>query len=116
MDVDVGVVLYEMMPDGSLFHLSYYLGRASHAQDMGTPLLLTPGVPASLPLRSATLVSRQLNPGSRLLVVLDVNKNPFHQVNYGTGGDVSDESIADAGVPLVVEWSSESYLDIPLTR
>ena len=38
-----------------------------------------------------------LEAGSRLLVLLDVNKNQFAQVNYGSGKDVSDESVGDAG-------------------
>jgi hypothetical protein len=46
------------------------------------------------------LVSRKLSKGSRLLVVVDVNKGPWAQVNYGTGKDVSDESIADAKEPF----------------
>ena len=60
-------------------------------------------------------MSRQLQPGSRLLVVLDVNKGPFAQVNYGTGGDVSDESIADAKVPLKVEWLDDSVVNVPIS-
>jgi putative CocE/NonD family hydrolase len=30
-DMDLGVVLYEVTPDGDLFHLSYFLGPASYA-------------------------------------------------------------------------------------
>jgi hypothetical protein len=40
------------------------------------------------------IVSRQLSRGSRLLVLLTVNKNGNAQINDGTGKDVSDESIA----------------------
>ena len=36
------------------------------------------------------------------------------QVNYGTGRDVSDESIKDAGEPLKIEIRSGSYLEVPL--
>jgi hypothetical protein len=49
-----------------------------------------------------------------LLLLLTVNKNPFAQVNYGTGKDVSDESVADAGRPLRVQWHGASYIDVPL--
>jgi hypothetical protein len=37
-------------------------------------------------------------------------------VNYGTGKDVSDESIADAGKPLRVEWFNDSYVEVPVTQ
>jgi len=51
-----------------------------------------------------------------LLAVVNVNKNPFAQVNHGTGKDVSDESSADAGAPLTVRWHTGSFLNVPITR
>ena len=62
------------------------------------------------------MVSRQLGKGSRLLVVVNVNKNSFAQVNHGTGKDVSDESSADGKTPLRIRWHSDSYVRIPLAR
>jgi hypothetical protein len=62
------------------------------------------------------LVSRQLGKGSRLLVVVDVNRGPFAQLNYGTGKDVSDESVADAKEPLRVEWFNDSHVDVPASE
>ena len=38
------------------------------------------------------------------------------RVNYGTGKDVSDESIADATVPLEVRWRNDSYVQIPIWK
>ena len=54
--------------------------------------------------------------GSRLLLRLNVNKNPFAQVHYGTGKDVSDESIDDAEDPLRVRWATDSYIRVPIER
>jgi putative CocE/NonD family hydrolase len=113
-DMDIGVTLYEVMPDGELFHLSYFLGRASYAGNMSVRRLLTLGEEESIPFDRTRMVSRRLNKGSRLLVVLNVNKNPFAQINYGTGKDVSDEDINDAEVPLKVEWQNDSYVKIPI--
>lgn len=114
-DMDIGIVLYEVTPKGEYFHLSYYLGRASFANDMSKRQLLTPGRPALIPFSRSRLVSRQLSKDSRLLVVLNINKNAFAQVNYGTGKDVSDETISDAGDPLLVKWYTDSYIDIPVS-
>ena len=110
------MVLYEVMPTGEYFHLSYTLQRASFAKNMSRRQLLSPGSVETIPLDNTLLVSRQLGKGSRLLVVLDVNRGPDAQVNYGTGKDVSDESIADAAEPLVVEWLSDSSVTIPISR
>jgi uncharacterized protein len=115
-DLDVAVAVYELMPDGKLFWLSYYLGRASYADDMGARHLLTPGVRASVPISHTALVSRQMSKGSRLLVLVTVNKNAWAQVNYGTGKDVSDESIADATEPLNVHWYNDSFVRVPIWR
>jgi putative CocE/NonD family hydrolase len=114
-DMDIGIVLYEVTPSGEYFHLAYYLGRASYAQDMSKRKLLTPGKPELIPYSRSRMTGRQLSKGSRLLVVLNINKNAFAQVNYGTGKDVSDETIADAGAPLQIKWHNDSYIDIPLS-
>jgi hypothetical protein len=115
-DLDLAVVLYEAMPDGKYFHLSYTVQRASYATDMSRRRLLTPDRIETIELDNTLLVSRQLSKGSRLLVVVDVNRGPFAQVNYGTGRDVSDESIADATEPLRVEWFNDSHVDIPVSH
>ena len=115
-DMDVGVVLYELMPDGKLFELSYFLGRASYAKDMTVRNLLTPGKVESIPFDRTYMVSRQLSKGSRLLVTLNVNKSPFEQINYGTGKDVSDEDISDAKEPLIIKWRIDSYIKVPIWK
>lgn len=113
-DMDIGVVLYELLPDGRFFHLSYFLGRASYAGDITTRHLLEPGKRTAIPFDQTRMVSKQLEKGSRLVVVLNINKNAFAQVNYGTGKEVSDETIHDAGEPLQVKWFSNSYIKIPV--
>ena len=113
-DVDLTVTLYEWQKDGKVMQLSYYVGRASYAADMTTRHLLTPGQWTHVPLQRTRMTGRRLAEGSRLLVVVDVLKDAEHQVNHGTGKDVSDESVADAGEPLRIEWSAESMLRVPL--
>lgn len=115
-DMDIGVVLYEVMPNGELFHLSYFIGRASYAKDMSVRKLLTPGKVESIPFDRTRMVSRRLSKGSRLLVTLNVNKNPYAQINYGTGKDVSDEDINDAKTPLQIKWHNDSYVKIPIWK
>jgi uncharacterized protein len=46
--------------------------------------------------------------------VLGIVKNSGQQINYGTGKDVNDESIADAGDPLTIRWLGGSYVDLPV--
>jgi predicted acyl esterase len=115
-DMDIGVTLYEVMPNGELFHLSYFLGRASYAKDMSVRKLLTPGKLESISFDRTRMVSRRLSKGSRLLVTFNVNKSAFAQINYGTGKDVSDEDINDAKTPLQIKWRNDSYVSIPIWK
>lgn len=114
-DFDYGVTVYEAMPDGQLFHLGYSLNRASYVKDATRRNLLTPGKRVRLPF-STSLVSRRLSPGSKLLVLVDANKHPMAQINYGTGKDVSDETVTDAGAPLEIRITSGSFIDVPRDR
>ena len=113
-DMDIGVVLYEVTPENEYFELSYFIGRASYAKDNTKRNLLRPGIKESIPFAKTRLVSKQIKKGSRLLVVLNINKNGFAQVNYGTGKDVSVETIKDAGEPLKIKWFNDSYVEIPV--
>jgi uncharacterized protein len=115
-DFDFNLVLYELMPDGRLFHLTYVLGRASYAADMSQRRLLEPGQITTVPFTRSRMTSRRLSPGSRLMVVFDINKDSFHQVNHGTGRDVSDESAADAGGPLRLQLLPGSAVEVPIRR
>jgi putative CocE/NonD family hydrolase len=115
-DMDIAMALYEITPSGEFFHLSWTVQRASFAKDMTRRKLLVPNVRQTIPLGNTHLVSRQLSRGSRLLVALTINRTPDYQINYGTGKDVSTESIADAQEPLVVQWLGESTVTIPISR
>lgn len=113
-DFDMGVTLYEVLPNGKYFHLSYFIGRASYAKDITKRELLRPNKIETIPFSNTHLVSKKLSKGSRLLVALNVNKNPFSQLNYGTGKDVNVETIADAKEPLKIKWFNDSFVKIPI--
>ncbi len=115
-DFDYGVTLYEVMPDGTYFHLSYTIGRASYANDITKRTLLRPNEIEEIPFSNTHLVSKKLSKGSRLLVYINVNKNPFSELNYGTGKVVSEETIKDADEPLKVKWYNDSFVKIPIWR
>ncbi|WP_281225504.1 CocE/NonD family hydrolase [Flavobacterium aquiphilum] len=115
-DADIGVTLYELNSEGKYFHLSYYIGRASYAKDMTRRQLLTPEKKEIIKFENTHLVSKQLEKGSRLVVVLNINKNPFSELNYGTGKTVSSETIADAKKPLVIKWFNDSFVEIPILK
>jgi len=113
-DVDIGYNFYELMADGKVFHLSHYQSRASYAKDMSYRQLLTPNQKTTLPIVNGRMTAKLINKGSRLVIVLNVNKNASTQVNMGSGKDVSTETFADAGEPLTIKWFNDSLINIPL--
>ena len=115
-DFDFQVSLYEQKPDGEYVQLAPYWSRASYVGDISHRHLLTPGKLQTLAFRSQRLMSRLLAAGSRLVVVLSVIKEPGREINYGTGKTVADETIADAGSPLIIRWLGDSYVTVPLGR
>ncbi len=116
-DFDFNITPYELTADGRCFQLAPYSSRASYAGSLEHRRLLTPGAVERLDFQSGLrMISRRLGAGSRLVIVLSIVKNPGQQINYGTGGDVSDESVADAGDPLTIRWLGRSYVDFPTKR
>jgi len=61
-------------------------------------------------------VSKKINAGSRLIILLNINKHPFEIINYGSGKPVSTETIKDAGEPLQIKWHNTSCIKIPLCK
>ena len=114
-DVDIGYNFYEIDEDGNTFHLNNYRSRASYADDMSKRQLLTPNKKTIVPIVNARMTAKLIKKGSRLAIVLNVNKNVDAQVNMGSGKDVSSETIADAGEPLILKWFNDSEINIPLT-
>ncbi|MDR2238284.1 MAG: CocE/NonD family hydrolase [Chryseobacterium sp.] len=115
-DFDTNMVLYQIQPDGKAFMLSTHMVRASYAKNNAVRQLLEPGKKEQIPIRNSMFMSRKVIKGSKLLLVVGVNKSPDWQINYGTGKDVSDETIKDSGIPLEVKWYNDSYVEIPVYK
>jgi len=114
-DFDCTILLYEQTADGQFFSLSLpYVGRASLSKDIEKRQLLTPNEKTSFSFTNVRMTSRRISKGSRIVVVLNGIKHPFYQINYGTGKDVSDETIADAKEPLMIKWYNDSFIKMPI--
>jgi uncharacterized protein len=114
-DVDLVMTLYEVRANGLYVKLldPAYSFRASYARDRVRRRLLMAGVRQQLPFQSERMVGRRLQPGSRLALSIGINKRADQQINYGAGGDVSEESIEDAGVPTRIRWHEGSFIELP---
>ena len=115
-DMDVSMAFYELMPDGNYFYLTRYLGRASYANDKAQRHLLRPGIREMISLGDIRMISKTVSKGSRLVIALQINKNPFEVINYGSGKNVYDETINDAQEPLQIKWYTDSYITVPVLK
>ncbi len=115
-DVDLYAYLYELMPDGKYFLLSTYLGRASYSKNSEQRKLIAPNKKTTVSIYNNEFVSKKIEKGSRLVLVVGVNKSPFWQINYGTGKDVSEETITDAKEPLEIKLYNDSFIEIPVMK
>ncbi|MEA3105856.1 MAG: uncharacterized protein QOI88_461 [Gammaproteobacteria bacterium] len=116
MDMDLSVMLYEQRADGDYVRLfaPAYEFRASYARDRTHRHLLKAGERQELTFKSERLTSRLLQQGSRLVLVIGISKRPDREINYGSGNDVSEESMADGRIPLKLRWYNDSYIEIPI--
>jgi putative CocE/NonD family hydrolase len=114
-DVDLVLMLYELRSSGEYVKLfePAYTFRASYARDRVNRRLLLAGIRQQLPFQSDRMIGRELQAGSRLVLTLEINKRADQQINYGTAGDVSEQSIEDAGAPIRIRWHEGSFIEIP---
>ncbi|MGG1924084.1 CocE/NonD family hydrolase [Chryseobacterium sp. NRRL B-14798] len=114
-DVDVYMKLYEKTKEGKYFLLSTYYGRASYAKSSEKRKLLRENKETSITVTNNEFVSKKMEKGSKLVLVLGAIKNPLMQINYGTGKDVSEETIKDAAVPMEIKFYNNSFIEIPIS-
>ncbi|WP_318344935.1 CocE/NonD family hydrolase [Flagellimonas baculiformis] len=115
-DMDISLALYEQRPDGSYFFLTRFVGRASYAEDNTKRQLLRPRKKENIPFDNTRFVSKKITKGSRLVILLNINKHPFEVINYGSGKLVSDETLKDASEPLLVKWHNDSHINVPIWK
>ena len=112
-DVDLSVSLSEQTPSGDyLLLFDPYVFRASYAGNRVKRRLLQAGVRQTLAFSTERVTARKLAEGSRLVLLVGIDKRPDRQINYGSGKDVNSESLADAPRSVLVRWHAGSFVEI----
>ncbi len=115
-DMDVSMALYELMPNDKYFFLTRYIGRASYAKDNSKRRILKTNQKELIPFTNTRLISKKISKGSKLVILLNINKHPFEVINYGSGKDPNDETLNDANEPLEIKWHNDSFIKIPIWK
>jgi predicted acyl esterase len=116
-DVDLSVSLYEQTASGE-YQLLFepYDFRASYAGHRVYRRLLRAGERQLLAFTAERATARKLAAGSRIVLLIGLNKRPDRQINYGSGKDVNSETIADAARPVRVRWHVRSHVEIQIGK
>lgn len=112
-DVDFNISLYEQTESGE-YQLLFdpYDFRASYAGHRVRRRLLRAGERQLLAFTVERVTACRLAAGSRIVLLIGLNRRPDRQINYGSGKDVNSETIADAKWPVRVRWHARSYVEI----
>ena len=119
MDLDITMTLYERTQQGDYILLTSpgHGFRASYARDRVHRRLIQAGPRQRIAFKSDRLLGRRVKAGSRLVLVLGLNKRADQEINYGSDTDVSAASMADEDThPVSVQWLNDSYIEIPIHR
>jgi uncharacterized protein len=118
-DTDFEAKVYEVTPDGSSVVLSQDLIRARYREDARTPKLIDTKAPLRYDFNQFHFVSRQIQKGNFLRLIIGPNNSIYTEKNYNSGGTVASESVKDARPVNVMLHHSQEYpsiLYVPLGR
>jgi putative CocE/NonD family hydrolase len=118
-DTDLGVDLYEILPDGSSVALTGATMRARYRESLreAKPVLL--GRVERYVFDNFTFFSRRVAKGSRLRLVIHSINSIGAEKNYNSGGDVAAEKGKDAKtahIALVHDPGHPSALELPIVK
>ncbi|WP_252259860.1 CocE/NonD family hydrolase [Erythrobacter aurantius] len=116
-DTDFVARIYEVDNQGRAILLTSDMLRARHRTGIAAPYLVTDTAPQLYTFAQFFWISRQIAKGSRLRLTIGPNHSIHTQRNFGGGGMVSDETIADA-LPVIVNLHHDaqhpSRLRVPI--
>jgi hypothetical protein len=118
-DTDLGVELWEVLPDGSAAFLSNATMRARYRDSLRVEKLVTPGKPEKYVFDNFQFFSRQIAKGSRLRLIVASLNTPSTEKNYNSGGVIAKETGKDAKtahIQLLHDTEHPSMLELPIVK
>jgi len=95
-DVDIIASVYEIKADGSAVLLTTQTMRARYRDDLEKEKLLKPGEINLFHFKYFPFISRAIEKGSRLRLIISTPNGIYEQKNYCSGGIVANETAKDA--------------------
>ncbi len=118
-DTDFEVSIYEITADGATIPLTLDWLRARYREGLREPRLIKNSRPLRYDFEHFSFVSRLIQRGSHLRLVIGPINSPYRQKNYNSAGTVAEESMKDAvavTVRLYHDRAHPSALYVPVGR
>jgi hypothetical protein len=118
-DIDVEADIYEIKADGSSVLLTNYTIRARYRDNLEIETLLKPGEINLFHFNRFTFISRVIEKGSRLRLILSSPNSIYIQKNYCSGGVIASETAKDshkAHVKIYNDSKHPSALYVPVVN
>lgn len=113
-DVDIEASVYEIKADGSSVLLTTQTMRARFRGNLEKEKLLKPGDINLFHFKNFTFISRVIEQGSRLRLILSSPNSIYIQKNYCSGGVVANETAKDAHTAHIKIYNDNKYQSVLL--
>jgi predicted acyl esterase len=116
-DVDIMASVYEIKTDGSSVLLTTQTIRARYKDDLVKTKLLQSGEINLFHFKNFPFISRVIEKGSRLRLIISSPNSIYEQKNYCSGGVVANETAKDAHtahIKIYNDSKHQSALLIPI--
>jgi uncharacterized protein len=111
--------VYEIKNDGTSVLLTTQTIRARYKDDLEKEKLLQPGEISLFHFKNFPFISRVIEKGSRLRLIISSPNSIYAQKNYCSGGVVADETAKDAQtahIKIYNDSKHQSVLLIPVVK
>jgi putative CocE/NonD family hydrolase len=118
-DVDIRAEIYEVKADGTCAFMTSNTVRARFKDDYEKEQLLIPNTINVFDFKNFAFISRAIEKGSTIRIVINSPNNIMTQKNYCSGGVVAKETAKDAKTAHVKIYSDKkhpSFLTIPIVE
>ncbi len=118
-DIDIRAEIYEIKADGTCAFMTSNTIRARFKDDYEKEKLLIPNTVNIFDFRNFAFISRAIEKGSSLRIIINSPNNIMTQKNYCSGGVVAKETAKDAKTAHVKIYSDKkqpSFLTIPIVE
>ena len=113
-DIDIYASIYEIKADGSSVFLTSNAIRARYRESLEQEKLLTPGEINLYHFNRFTFMSRVIEKGSRLRLIITSPNSIYVQKNYCSGGVVTNETASDAHTAHIKIYNDNKHPSVLL--